>query len=206
MEIICCVVDGTPLPIIHTHNGDGTFQDYIHIDRRIQCIYDISDDAVNSRLDCLTASSNQGCTNFTIIYSRFKTLGVRRKIKHIPFSVPIYIRQHITEFTLRKFVHPWSKLQTLPNLSNFKHTQFWTTEAIYVQPNTKARSRNHWCRRKAVSSKYSEFVFVVFVIQHAKRMRRTMLSSVACLAVPYFATLLHKLHDFRGMGGGNYRT
>jgi len=26
VEIICCVVDGTPLPIIHTHNGDGTFQ------------------------------------------------------------------------------------------------------------------------------------------------------------------------------------
>ena len=28
MEIICCVVDGTPLPIIHIHNGDGTFQNY----------------------------------------------------------------------------------------------------------------------------------------------------------------------------------
>jgi len=26
VKIICCVVDGTPLPIIHTHNGDGTFQ------------------------------------------------------------------------------------------------------------------------------------------------------------------------------------
>jgi len=26
VEFICCVVDGTPLPIIHTHNGDGTFQ------------------------------------------------------------------------------------------------------------------------------------------------------------------------------------
>jgi len=28
VEIICCVVDGTPLPIIHTHNGDGTFQNF----------------------------------------------------------------------------------------------------------------------------------------------------------------------------------
>ena len=26
VEITCCVVDGTPLPIIHTHHGDGTFQ------------------------------------------------------------------------------------------------------------------------------------------------------------------------------------
>jgi len=29
VEIICCVDDGTPLPIIHTHNGDGTFQNCV---------------------------------------------------------------------------------------------------------------------------------------------------------------------------------
>ena len=38
---------------------------------------------------------------------------------------------------------------------------------------------------------------VAVVIQHAKRMRCIISSSVACLAVAYFSTLSHTCHDFR---------
>ena len=57
------------------------------------------------------------------------------------------------------------------------------------------------CRGKAISITYSVAVFVALVIQHAKRMRRIELSSVAFPGVRHFSTS-HKRHDFRGEGGG----
>jgi hypothetical protein len=57
---------------------------------------------------------------------------------------------------------------------------------MYLYHNIEARSRNNCCLGKAKSITYSEYVSVALCIQHAKRMRRIILSSVACLALQYF--------------------
>jgi hypothetical protein len=51
--------------------------------------------------------------------------------------------------------------------------------------NLKARSPNHSCRTEAVSITYSVCLSVALFMQHTMRMRRIILSSVACLALPY---------------------
>ena len=68
---------------------------------------------------------------------------------------------------------------------------------MYVKGTIKARSRNHCCSGKAINITHYEWLFVSLGIQHAKRMRHLVLSSVACLAVQYFFTLSHIRLIFR---------
>ena len=62
------------------------------------------------------------------------------------------------------------------------HTSKQYRQCTYVSSNIGARSRNHFCSRKAVSATYSQCVSVALVIQFSNRMRRILLSSVGCLS------------------------
>jgi len=63
--------------------------------------------------------------------------------------------------------------------------------------NFESCSRNYCCRGKAISISFSECVSVTLASHDAKRMRRIILSSLACLVLRHFFTLSHKRHDFQ---------
>jgi len=64
------------------------------------------------------------------------------------------------------------------------------TQCAY-KSNIEARSRNQCCRGKAISITHSDCESVALVIQSEERMRRIILSSVACSAPSHFSTFSH---------------
>jgi len=72
-----------------------------------------------------------------------------------------------------------------------------TRQANYVWRKVKVPSLNNYCRSEAINITYAECVSVAFIIQHAKRMRRIILSSMACFPLQYFSTLSDIRQDFR---------
>ena len=103
--------------------------------------------------------------------------------------------KEITKRVLRKLRVRGRKVQNgeLHNLC-LSYGSIWvitfiTRQAVYVQCNFEVPLRNDCCRGKAISITYSEFLFVALVIQHAKRRRRIILSSVASSPLPHFLTL-----------------
>ena len=86
-----------------------------------------------------------------------------------------------------------NRLTVVPHL-----TAVITTQPRTYMRNTEVCSRDHCYRGKAMNITYSECVSVALVIQRTKRMRRSILSSVACLSVP----LTRKRYDFLGVGAG----
>jgi len=55
---------------------------------------------------------------------------------------------------------------------------------------------NHCSCGKVINIKYSEYVSVALVIQHAKRMHYTTLPTVAPLGIQFFSTLSYNWHNF----------
>jgi len=94
-------------------------------------------------------------------------------------------------FLLRNRIIQLLVTQSTSHASNAK------TSNVRTNVNNGARSWNQCRPGKAIRITYSECVYLALVIQHAKRMGRIIMSSVACPPSPYFFTFYHKRHEFR---------
>jgi hypothetical protein len=81
---------------------------------------------------------------------------------------------HLLYRSLILDILPVSVQRTVVNA--FKGTINLQERQCTYKRNIEGRSRDHCCRGKAVSITYSECVSVALFIQHAKRMRRIILS------------------------------
>jgi len=76
---------------------------------------------------------------------------------------------------------------TIRLVSFHLHPHAETRQSIYVQRNIVMRSHYHCCRGKEISIKHFESVFYSLSHPACKGKRRTILSSMACPALPRFS-------------------
>jgi len=72
---------------------------------------------------------------------------------------------------------------TIISLCCYYWSQGITRQAVYVSTNIQPRSFSHCDRGLAISITHSECVPIALVVQHAERMHRSILLTVACLAL-----------------------
>ena len=70
------------------------------------------------------------------------------------------------------------------------HINIQRARQFTYKRNIEVRSHNYFCRERTISIAYSECVSVALFIQHAKRMRLIIVSSVACLTIIFFNLVL----------------
>ena len=122
-------------------------------------------------------------------------------MKQPPHCGPTKIRLYHTKMSLPRICAPLAQWTTreyfyVVTQANNSACTVWGTWRITAEIGGKqgrqcaqARSLNKCCRGKAISITHSERASVVLVIEHAMRMRRIILSSVASLLPPYSSTL-----------------
>jgi len=83
----------------------------------------------------------------------------------------------------------------------FKQKVFTTRQAMSVERNSEARSRNHCCLGKPITITYSLCVSVALVTQHAKRMRRIAIRDLSSSDIfplyPINGTIFRKKKVYR---------
>jgi hypothetical protein len=145
---------------------------------------------------------------------KYTSVGGNSSVLNIICPTSSYTRQYVPFYKVQSraqtdtFILPFFELVFLGH--RMAATELWGLENVWeinldqetgidkkivnwqLQWNIETLSRNHSCHGKAIRTTYSECVSVVLVIQHATRIRRSVLSSVACPALPYSSTR----HDF----------
>jgi len=116
----------------------------------------------------------------------------KHDVKHVPYWGPANIR-YLSKKKKKNLVYvPCIKFET-----KFKEDRQWS-----YKRNNEALSHNHCCRAKIISITYSGCVFGALGIQHAKRMRRNILASMACPTVHFFPHYFINGTTLRGRGEG----